>query len=108
MNVAVLKSKYSERLVKRCFIHQLSVAQKKKIRNKQIFHDASKRKGWDEVVVLCIIFAKKVVLQAWFFFLHIIMAKDSLLILSAHSSYLLGDHELQTEDNFNSSTNSYF
>lgn len=33
--------------------------------------------------------------------LHIIMAKDSLLILSAHSLYLLGDHEVQTEENFN-------
>lgn len=72
----------------------------KKIRNKQIFNDASKRKGWDEVVVLCIIFVKKGCTTSMVS-LHIIMAKDSLLILSAHSLYLLGDHEVQTEENFN-------
>lgn len=65
----------------------------KKIRNKQIFHDTSKRKGWDEVVVLCIIFVKRLYSKHGFFTHN--YGEGFLLILSAHSSYLLGDHAVQ-------------
>lgn len=52
---------------KKMFHTPVECCTEKKIRNKQIFNDTSKRKGWDEVVVLCIIFVKRLYSKHGFF-----------------------------------------